>query len=344
VLGRVWLRRAPLPNPPGGDLMFLVGKPILDACVAIGGTKGKTVLRAIAQMDRGQLGVVAGVLADSIEKARSPRWMPEVGNAPITRAFSADATGDGEGVLLETDDGRNDAHMIAAFVSERLGGIVRWFRLLRVVDPLDPAVTGGQELHFTEVDPTLACRRLRAAIERTDAERAPAVDAEHSMHRALAIARCTPAPTPPARPVASRRAMRLLCRVWAWLRTDPWAGRRRHRRQHGGSMRSGARSGVASCSLRSTSPTAGSPSTRMTCASSIERFSPWRGRGPPRRRPGGSPSTGSTASTMRMSRRCARGSRRTPRSGATSRRAPVRRPGRPSSTTRSIRGPAATTR
>ncbi len=205
VLGRVWLRRAPLPDLPRDDLMFVVGKPILDACVTIGGTRGKTVLAAIAQMDRGQLGIVARVLADSVPNARTPRWMPEVGNASITRAFCANSPGDGEAVLLQAERGRNDEHMIAAFISERLGGSVRWFQLLRVIDPLGSAVIGGEEslLQFKEVDPTLACRRLRIAIERTDEELAPPVDGEYSIHRALAIARCTPAPTVLSTPVAS---------------------------------------------------------------------------------------------------------------------------------------------
>ena len=52
--------------------MLVVGKPLLDACVCIGGSKGKTVLSAIAQIDRGQLGVVAGILADAIPTGARP--------------------------------------------------------------------------------------------------------------------------------------------------------------------------------------------------------------------------------------------------------------------------------
>ena len=203
VLGRIWVRRAPVKDLPDEDLMLVVGKPLLDACLSIGGRPGKLVLSAIAQMDRGQLGVVARVLADAVPKARLPRWMPEVGDAPIVRAFSADRPGDGEAVLLQADRGRGDAHMIAAWIDEPLGRIAKWVQLLRVVDPNDPEIAGEDRLHFREVDPTLTTRRLAAAIERTDAALPPLVGDEFSSCRALAIARVTPQPAKLTRPLAS---------------------------------------------------------------------------------------------------------------------------------------------
>ena len=147
VLGRVWLRRGRLPDLPDEDLMFVVGKPLLDACVGIGGSKGKTFLSAVAQIDRGQLGIVAGVLAGAIPKARVPPWMARVGEpTAITRAFSASGPGDEEAVLLQTDRTGAEAHMIAAFISGELGGIAKHLGLLRVIDPLDedaPDVTAS---------------------------------------------------------------------------------------------------------------------------------------------------------------------------------------------------------
>ena len=109
--------------------MFVVGKPILDACFSIGGRRGKTVLTAVAQMDRGQLGVVAGALAAALPKPRMPDWIANVGNATIVRAFSADWPGDGEAVLLQADRVGEDAHMVAAFISEEFGGIAKHLSL-----------------------------------------------------------------------------------------------------------------------------------------------------------------------------------------------------------------------
>lgn len=196
VLGRIWVRRAPLPDLPEDDLMFTVGKPLLDACVVIGGVKGKTVLAAISQIDRGELGVVAGALAGAVPKPRLPRWMPDVGRATITRAYSATAPEE-EAVILRAERGRGDDHMIAAFLSDRLGGIAKQLGLLRPLDPLDPSIAaiGGRAesgLHFREVDPVLASGRVEAAIARTDEELAPPVGDDYWAHRALALARVSP--------------------------------------------------------------------------------------------------------------------------------------------------------
>jgi hypothetical protein len=195
VLGRVWERRAPLPDLPDEDLMFVVGKPLLDACVCIGGAKGKTFLSAVAQIDRGPLGLVAGVLADAIPKARVPPWMARVGEpTTITRAFSAAGAGEEEAVLLQTDRTGVDAHMVAAFISGELGGIAKHLSVLRVIDPLRDESLEDARSRFSEVDPVLAADRVRVAIERTDNDFAAPVGVEFSAHRAVAIARITPRP------------------------------------------------------------------------------------------------------------------------------------------------------
>ena len=204
VLGRVWERRGPLPDLPDEDLMFVVGKPLLDACVCIGGSKGKTFLSAVAQIDRGQLGIVAGVLADVIPRARVPPWMARVGEpTTITRAFSASGPGEEEAVLLETDRTGVDAHMVAAFISGELGGIAKHLGVLQVIDPLGEDALGESRFRFREVEPVLAVNRVRVAIERTDDDLAAPVGAEFSAYRAITIARITPRPNPLTRPVAS---------------------------------------------------------------------------------------------------------------------------------------------
>ena len=204
VLGRVWLRRARLPDLPDDDLMFVVGKPLLDACVRIGGSKGKTFLSAVAQIDRGQLGVVAGVLAGAIPKARVPPWMARVGEpTTITRAFSACGPGDERAVLLRTDRTGADAHMIAAFISGELGGIAKHLSLLRVIDPLGEDAPHDACFRFREVDPVLAANRVRVAIERSDNDLDAPVGEGFSPNRAITIARITPRPNALTRPLAS---------------------------------------------------------------------------------------------------------------------------------------------
>lgn len=95
--------------------------------------------------------------------------------------------------------------MLATFISEDRGGIATWVSLLRVVDPRELTVTGGEDsrLPFREVDPILASRRVATAIDRTDAQLPLPVGSEFSMCRALGIARVTPAPTALTHDVAS---------------------------------------------------------------------------------------------------------------------------------------------
>ncbi len=204
VLGRVWARRGPLPDLPAEDLMLVAGKPLLDACVCIGGVKGKTFLSAVAQIDRGQLGIVAGVLVGAIPRARVAPWMGQVGEpATITRAFSASGPEEEEAVLLQTDRTGVDAHMVAAFISGELGGIVKHLNVLRVVDPTVDDTLGDARSRFREVDPLLAADRVRVAIERTDDDLAASRGVEVSAHRAIALARITPRPNALARSLAS---------------------------------------------------------------------------------------------------------------------------------------------
>ena len=178
--------------------MLVVGEPILDLFADVGGDGAKRVLTAVARIDRGPLGVVAGAMAGALPATRMPVWMSQVGDARVTRAFSAYSPGDGEAIFLQVDDNRDEAHMVAAFISERRGGIAKQLGVIRVIDLLDPQTPGsdgaddGLRLQFREVDPILACRRVRIAVDRTDKHAHPPVGEEFSEHRALAIARVTP--------------------------------------------------------------------------------------------------------------------------------------------------------
>jgi hypothetical protein len=139
-------------------------------------------------------------MAAALPATRMPAWMSEVGEARVTRAFSAYSSGDGEAISLQVDGDGHDAHMVAAVVSEQLGGIAKQLMLMRVIDPLDPRTTAsdgdgdGAGLQFREVDPILACRRVRIAVDRTDKQPHPFVGDEFSDNRARGIARMTPPP------------------------------------------------------------------------------------------------------------------------------------------------------
>jgi hypothetical protein len=192
LLGRFWERRWRIPHSEDDDPMLVVCKPILDAFAAVGGGEGKRALTAVARLDRGRLGVVAGELAAALPAARMPAWLAHVGEARVTRAFSAYSSGDGEAVFLRVDGDGHDGHMVAAFISEQLGGIAKHLLLSRIIDRLGSDSDSDSELQLREIDPILACRRVRIAIDRTDKQAHPPVGEEYSEHRALALARVVP--------------------------------------------------------------------------------------------------------------------------------------------------------
>jgi hypothetical protein len=157
-----------------------------------GGSTAKTALAAMGRLDRGGLGRAAAELAGTLD-APVPDWVADVGTAEVVRAFADLSHGDGEAFLLEVQPGHGTPHMVAVFVDARLGGIAKRLGLIRVVDPLEPDAqrpeAEGRGLRFRPVDPTLACRDVRAALALTDAARHPEVGEDFVGHRALAIAR-----------------------------------------------------------------------------------------------------------------------------------------------------------
>ena len=187
-------------SDPDDDPMLVLGTGLLDAILEVGGREGKTVLTAVGQVDRGPLGRAARARAACLPADPIPDWMPQVGNAKIVRAFASHSPGDGEALLLEAERAGEDSHMVAAFISELLGGIAKHLGLIRAIDPSDPANcdpggdAAGSARQFRQVDAILACRRVRVAIERTDATMAAPVGEGFSEHRALVLARVMSSP------------------------------------------------------------------------------------------------------------------------------------------------------
>jgi hypothetical protein len=94
--------------------------------------------------------------------------------------------------LLETDRTAYYPHMVAAFIADRLGGVAKHLALTRLIDPACPEFADDEvdcQHRFRLVDPVLACRRVRLAIERPDADPSLPVSDTFADCRALAIAR-----------------------------------------------------------------------------------------------------------------------------------------------------------
>jgi hypothetical protein len=196
LLGKLWLRRSLMRPNRRTDPAFVLGERIVESFAAHGGSAGKTALVAVGRVDRGPLGSLARDLAASLEEVATPDWIAQVGTATVVRAFAQHSPGDGEALLLETDNVGESAHMVAAFINDRLDGIATTLTLTRPVDPSTPEFgedgsASGGGLRFRAVDPVLACRRVRAAIGRTERALGAPVGDDFVEHRALAIARTT---------------------------------------------------------------------------------------------------------------------------------------------------------
>lgn len=176
--------------------MLAAGTTVLDSFVDVGGAAAKTALVAVGRLDRGGLGHLAMRLAATLDDP-IPGWITKVGSAPIVRALSDHSPGDGEAFLLQAQPLQGAGHMLAIFVDARLDGIAKHLALTRVVDPMDLAPHPGsaevESPRFRPVDPAVACRRVRRAIELTDATPHPEVGDGFALYRALAIARVDPA-------------------------------------------------------------------------------------------------------------------------------------------------------
>jgi hypothetical protein len=202
LLGRMWERRHRVPEYGGADPMRVLGEPILESVVQVGGPGAPLILRGVAQIDRGPLGLLASELAASLDDVAVPDWIEEVGAATIVQAFATCAPGDGEALMLASEPVGETDHMVAVFISDRLGGIAKHLSLTKLFDPSDPASqpgpAKGRPMDFRLVDRVLASQRVRTAIELSDDAPIRAVGPEFADHRALAIARITPAPLGPA--------------------------------------------------------------------------------------------------------------------------------------------------
>jgi hypothetical protein len=194
LLGHAWQRRGWVAPEPPVDPMLVLGRSLLESIFDVGSVGAKTALLGVAKIETGALGKLALALADSLPGLSVPGWIDEVGSAGIVRVLADRSPGDGEALLLEADATARHPHMLAVFISDRLGGMAKHLALTRVIDPDAPETRQEQsdvDYRFRPVDPVLACKRVRVAIERTDADPEAPVGDTFAHYRALALARTT---------------------------------------------------------------------------------------------------------------------------------------------------------
>lgn len=192
LLGRVWERRRGLICDRDVDQMLRLGGPLIEGFAVAGGVGGKTVLAAVAALERGPLGLLAAGLAAGIDDPLPP-WSDAVGTARATRALSLTCLGGTHALVLGTDRTGPDAHMLAVFIDGEQGAIAKHLGVIRELeddDPLlsDAAGTGGHGA-FRPTPLLPACRRVRRAIGQTDDDPVAPIGPEFVHHRALVLSR-----------------------------------------------------------------------------------------------------------------------------------------------------------
>ncbi len=191
ILGQTWKQRVRQPLFAEVDWMLTVGTPMVTLIAGIGGARARKALTAISMLERGELGNYAGAIALTLPGARTPAYLADMADARFTSARCSVSAGDGEAVLFDLHRGDRHELTVAVFIDERLGGAVKWIRLLGPV----PAQTDTDTLWDTLEPvglPELAAR-VRAAIQVTDENPRLNVMPEFADLRAFLLARLTDA-------------------------------------------------------------------------------------------------------------------------------------------------------
>lgn len=194
LLGRVWERGRRHMEDPEHDYGFALGAAVVEAIGDAGGRGARMALLAISRLDDGSLAGHAEEWADSLSRIPVPEWVEMVGEAEAVRAVSISRPGDGEALLIEIDQPGFGLHTVAAFVRDQLGGVASYLGLIWPFEALDLTEFEHVDAHgcrteHVDLEPVVACHRLRAAITNTDRNFDVDVTEEYADHRALALTR-----------------------------------------------------------------------------------------------------------------------------------------------------------
>lgn len=194
LLGQIWERCAVELTDGRVVRAFQGGVRNADELARAGEPGAMMALLALDSIDYGPIGERAWELALSIADYSLPSWIPWVGHADISGAMAASSP-DGDLVLIEAWR-PDESHTIGVYIDHRLGGIAKHLGVLGPIDALlmDDSEWNEGESFMREmrvVDPAWACRRVRAAIELTDARLDPPVGERFAELRALALSRAS---------------------------------------------------------------------------------------------------------------------------------------------------------
>lgn len=204
------------------DPAVLFGEPLVARLATFNDAGSAITLAAIAELDDGELGGLAGeLLTSSPAAASAPAWIEQIGESEIVGAavISEAVFDDARTVLLESRHPDGETMAVGVLIDRNLGGLAKDVLLAESIEQV--AVSMGRfptadeaELEMKRVEPAVAAGLIRAAIARTDMTWDPPVENDFWSGRALALQRAdlTPGavepPEPTELPVEERDRLR----------------------------------------------------------------------------------------------------------------------------------------
>jgi hypothetical protein len=200
----------PFPDAVEVDAALLFGEPLVTRLATFDDPAAPVALASIAELDDGELGVLAAeLLTSSTPIAGVPRWIEQIGKSEVVGAavMSEAVLDDARTVLLESRHPDGETMAVGVLIDRNLGGLAKDVLLAESIQQVADAIgrysTGEEaELALEQLEPGVAAGLIRAAIARTDLTWDPPVDDDFWSGRALALLRAdqTPGAVEPPEP------------------------------------------------------------------------------------------------------------------------------------------------
>jgi hypothetical protein len=192
----------PFPDAVGVDAALLFGEPLVTRLATFDDPAATVALASIAELDGGELGVLAAeLLASSTPVAGVPRWIEQIGESEVVGAavMSEAVFDDARTVLLESRHPDGETMAVGVLIDRNLGGLAKDVLLAESVEQVAGAMGRyspgeGAEPELKQVEPGVAAGLIGAAIARTDMIWDPPVDEDFWSGRALALLRADQTP------------------------------------------------------------------------------------------------------------------------------------------------------
>ena len=193
MLGTMWEQRTELPLDEREDYALIFGEPLVEGIARMGGPGARLALTAIAEVDDGELALVARGLVDRLPALESdPSWLPQVGQLTPTSAavMREDDFDDGCTVFLEARHTAGDTHTVGVYIDNNLGVMAHDILLAESIEHVAEVIrehpSDDGELRLEPIEPAAAAARILMAMDLTEMTLDAPVSEEYPALRALA--------------------------------------------------------------------------------------------------------------------------------------------------------------